>query len=364
VDIESRPSGTASGSGIGTDLLVKVQEAKPYRLLYGGLYNSRSGVGFIADIENRNSLGDGRVLGFRTRYDGDRREVRLYVTQPVWQRMAISSTATTYGTRELVADGIRKDTIGASVQQDWPLTKKYLFSYGYRYEQFRFNVLEDDVRDLPRVRVTSAPIFFTGSRDTRDSYLDATRGTFASLGTEIAPAFLGSDYGYIRWFGQYSQYFPLKKPKPAPFGDAANRSRVVYATSVRIGLQNGLSEEGIVLTERFFAGGGTTIRGFKQDSVGPQTPGGKPLGGNAMLVLNNELRFPLVWFFDGVAFSDIGNVYPNVAQFSLTDVRKSAGFGIRIRNPFVVLRFDYGVKLDRRPGESFGAFFFSIGQAF
>ena len=83
-----------------------------------------------------------------------------------------------------------------------------------------------------------------------------------------------------------------------------------------------------------------------------------------MLVLNNELRFPMFWIFDAVAFNDIGNVFPNVSDFTLSDLRKSAGFGLRLRNPFVVLRFDYGIKLDRRPGESFGAFFFSIGQAF
>jgi outer membrane protein assembly factor BamA len=45
-------------------------------------------------------------------------------------------------------------------------------------------------------------------------------------------------------------------------------------------------------------------------------------------------------------------------------LRAAGGFGLRIRNPFVVLRFDYGVKFNRRPGESRGAFFFSIGQAF
>jgi outer membrane protein insertion porin family len=354
----------ATASSLRSDLLVKVQEAKPYRLLYGGLYNSKNGVGFIADIENRNSLGNARVLGLRTRYDGEYREFRLYLTQPVLGRRPITTTATTYSTREEVADWVLKDTLGSSIQQDWYVSSKYLVTYGYRYEKFRFEAPEDYTGFVPKFRVTSAPLFFTGSRDTRDSYLDATKGSFISLGNEIAPSWLGSDFGFVRWFGQYSTYFALKKPPPVPYGEEPRRSRLVYATSIRIGLQRGLSDEGIVLTDRFFAGGGTTIRGFEQDSVGPRTPSGKPVGGNAMLVLNNELRFPLVWFFDGVAFSDIGNVYPNVAQFSLTDVRKSAGFGLRIRNPFVVLRFDYGIKLDRRPGESFGAFFFSIGQAF
>jgi outer membrane protein insertion porin family len=168
--------------------------------------------------------------------------------------------------------------------------------------------------------VATAPVFFTGSRDTRDSFLDATRGSFAALGTEIAPGWLGSDYGYVRWFGQYYKYFPLKQPLPGAFGESPRRSRLVYATAVRVGLQTALNPDGIILTDRFFAGGGTTIRGFSQDSIGPQSADGKPLGGNAMLVLNNELRFPLFRFLDAVAFSDMGNVYANVSQFRLSDI--------------------------------------------
>jgi outer membrane protein assembly factor BamA len=61
---------------------------------------------------------------------------------------------------------------------------------------------------------------------------------------------------------------------------------------------------------------------------------------------------------------DLGNVYDSVSNFDPFDLRKSAGFGLRMRTPYFMLRADYGFKLDRKPGESRGAFFFSIGQAF
>jgi len=73
---------------------------------------------------------------------------------------------------------------------------------------------------------------------------------------------------------------------------------------------------------------------------------------------------PLVSIFDAVGFVDIGNVYPMISDFSFSDLRKTAGFGLRLRTPFLMIRFDYGFKVDRRPGESLGALFFSIGQAF
>jgi outer membrane protein insertion porin family len=83
-----------------------------------------------------------------------------------------------------------------------------------------------------------------------------------------------------------------------------------------------------------------------------------------MLVINNELRAPLIGIIDGVVFSDIGNVFETLRDFSFTDLRKSVGVGLRVRTPWVLLRGDYGFVLDRRPGESSGRFYFSIGQAF
>jgi outer membrane protein assembly factor BamA len=141
------------------------------------------------------------------------------------------------------------------------------------------------------------------------------------------------------------------------------RSRWVYATGARVGLSRGLGGQIIPDAEKFFAGGGTTVRGFAEDELGGADSLG-PIGGNAVFVLNNELRFPLHWIFDGVTFLDIGNVYGRVRDFDITDMRKSAGFGLRVRTPFFLIRADYGFKLDRRQGESAGQFFFSIGQAF
>jgi outer membrane protein assembly factor BamA len=106
------------------------------------------------------------------------------------------------------------------------------------------------------------------------------------------------------------------------------------------------------------------VRGFEQNALGPISTSGKPLGGDAMLVLNNELRFPLISLVDGVGFVDVGNVFLKTSDFSLTDLRKTAGVGLRLRTKWVLVRTDYGFVLDRRQGERRGRFYFSIGQAF
>jgi outer membrane protein insertion porin family len=202
------------------------------------------------------------------------------------------------------------------------------------------------------------------TRETRDDVLDATRGDFISHAFQFSPEILGSQLRFIKYFGQYFRYFPLQKPKVELFTNEIRRPRLVYAAGVRLGLAKGLGGQEIPLSQRFFAGGSTTIRGFEQNGVGPVGVDRIPLGGSAMLVINNEIRFPLIYKFDGVGFLDVGNVYQHISDISFGDIRKAAGLGLRLHTPWFLLRLDYGVKLDRRTGESAGRLFFSIGQAF
>jgi outer membrane protein assembly factor BamA len=202
------------------------------------------------------------------------------------------------------------------------------------------------------------------TQDTKDSFLTATRGYFMSHALQFSPEALGSDVRFLKYFGQYFTYVPLNRRSALPFGKGREASRLVYAGAMRIGLASGLGGQDLVPSERFFAGGGTTLRGFKQNEVGPKDARGDPAGGNAEFLFNNELRFPIYRIFDGVGFLDVGNVYPRLSDFNPLKVRKSAGFGLRVYTPYFMLRFDYGFKLGRSPGESSGRFFFSIGQAF
>jgi outer membrane protein assembly factor BamA len=342
---------------------VRVREVKPFQVRYGLFFDTERGPGVIGDFINHNSLGGARVFGFRARYDSEVHEARAYLSQPFLRNWPLQSTTTLFARRELQANFIT-DRTGVSLLQEARWKDKYIFNYGYRFESTRTFEKEPDPFIPFDVRLNIAPLTATLSRETRDEILDATRGSFWSNAFEYAPSVLGSDLRFIKYFGQFYKYVPLSEPAEIPFHGVYRKSRFGYAGAVRVGLAKGLGDQVLIPSERFFAGGGTTIRGFERDTVGPVDFLGDPAGGDAVFILNNELRFPILSIFDGVAFLDIGNVYERIGDFDPFNVRKSGGFGLRVRTPYFLLRADYGIKLDRREGESFGALFFSIGQAF
>jgi outer membrane translocation and assembly module TamA len=237
--------------------------------------------------------------------------------------------------------------------------------------------LEDQARIdriFPQVRLSA----FAGaiSRDTRDDVLDPERGMFLSAEGTVAARALGGQVGFTKSYLQGFWFHRLPV-----------RRRVVFASRVALGLAGGfprlvqstdaegqpvtVTVEDLPASERFFVGGGTTIRGFALDSVGaPNTISatGFPRGGNAMLLMNGELRVPLWGDVGAALFLDGGNVFDRATEFDLGELRGSAGFGLRYRSPIGPIRFDIGFKLARRESggvpEKPRAFHFSIGQAF
>jgi outer membrane protein assembly complex protein YaeT len=343
-------------------LEVKVRETVPHRINYGAFFDTDRGPGLTIDYRNHNLLRNGRVLGLSSRVDGDRREVRGYFSQPARYWFPLRTIASTSFAREF-RPTFEFDEVGFSVEQQAELKDTLIGSYGFSYIENRIREKDSDspIEDRPlNVGSLSAALAW----DTRDSFLEPTGGHFFSNAFQFAPAQFGSDFPYVKYFGGYSRYFPLAESSRLPFGGDTGRPRLIFATWVRVGLAKGFDQDTISPTERFFAGGGTTIRGFKQDTVGPVNENGEAVGGNSLFIWNNELRFPMFSFLDGVGFLDVGNVYPTLSDFDPFELRKAAGIGLRVRTPFVLIRFDYGFKLDRQPGESRGAFFFSIGQAF
>lgn len=365
VDINVEPLGNqteSAGGDAAVTLSVLVRETPPFQLQYGGFYDTERGLGGIADFFSRNVLGGARTAGLRTRYDSDLREVRAYFSQPPMRLLPLKSVAAAFFRREAQTDFLT-DRKGVSGNMEYRLGEKNIVGAGYRFEWVHtYEKVPDPVFPFD-IRLRVAPLTGSFTRDTRDDTLDAARGRFTSHTFEWTPAVLGSELRYLKYFGQFFQYVPFGQASTVPWA-GGTRNRTVYAVGGRVGLAHGFGGQTLVPSERFFSGGGTTVRGFDQNTLGPLDFAGQAAGGSAVLILNNELRFPVYGFLDGVGFFDAGNVYRRIEDFALPGLRTSAGAGLRIRTPYALIRLDYGVNVRPRPGEPRGKFFFSIGQAF
>ena len=143
--------------------------------------------------------------------------------------------------------------------------------------------------------------------------------------------------------------------------------KFVLKSSFHLGIIESLpSQKGelsiIPFDERFIMGGngipyGNMLRGYPDNSIGPVTPGGSPIGGNAMMKFNTEFRFPfsenpVVY---GLIFGEMGNVWNshhmmepfNIPRGGALTLRKSVGVGIRFFMPMIgMLGFDLGYGFD------------------
>src|SRR5262249_17933875 len=138
---------------------------------------------------------------------------------------------------------------------------------------------------------------------------------------------------------------------------------VVFASYGRLGLATAFDRT-LLPTDRFFAGGGNSVRGYAEDALSPPDITGDIGGGNALAVLNQEVRFPIFKMVRGLGFLDAGRAFDEVRSLSLSDLSTSGGFGLRVQTPVILLRIDYGYPFDARPGPRSGRWFFSIGQMF
>jgi outer membrane protein assembly complex protein YaeT len=399
------------------DVLITVEEAPATSVGYGGGLEATqrlrsTGPGGAAeehlefaprgffDIGRRNLFGANRSVSLYTRVslrprsvpdnpdlDGTGIELSEYrvvgtYRQPRWfgpNDMTVTAiveqgerTSFSFSRRGVNFDVVRR--LSASVRA----SGRYSFSSTRTFDE---RLSEEDEaaieKAFPRVRLSG----FSGAiaYDTRDDLLEPTRGWFLSGEGSVAARALGGQVGFMK---TYVQAFGFRQ--------IPRTERVVFATRAALGLADGferfvdptdadgnpipgppVSIEDLPQSERFFAGGDSTIRGFALDTVGtPETisANGYPTGGNAVLVLNGELRFPVWKEFGGVLFVDGGNVFRRVTEFDMTELRGSVGFGLRYRSPVGPIRVDLGFKLDRRMRrgelENRTALHFSLGQAF
>ena len=263
----------------------------------------------------------------------------------------------------------------ASVEIVRRISKSIGVSGVYQLQQTRLeDVRASEQQQIDRLFATVRLSSFTLSalRDTRDDQVNPQAGQYVSASGQLAARAIGSQVGFAKSVFTAQTFHVI----PRSHG-------VIFAGNARLGLAAGFPRDVEIVSatgdtviernvknlpepERFFAGGDSTARGFALDTLGrPETIiNGFPTGGNGLVLFNAELRVP-VGSSQVVTFVDTGNVFLNVPDIDLAELRSSAGLGFRARfKSFPLLRFDLGFKIHPEAGEDRSAWFISFGHAF
>lgn len=337
-------------------ITIEVVEKDRIELAYDLRWSEDENTTVQLDAEVRNLAGIGLDLGGRYRYGADDREKRASLKVPSILRGKLTVSA--FETQE---DEQLIGTFGDVVVST--LTERVLdFQHSQRVKRFttvlagyRFkSTFTTDFPDPQHIATLSA----SGIRETRDNPLDARRGHFAALNLEFSPKAVGSDFTFAKGFGQLFLHRRLG-------------ATWTWSQAYRLGLAQGFGGQEVISSERFKAGGPDSLRGFATDSVGPKIviphedapPDVIFLGGNAVVILNQELRYRHRSGWGFALFWDLGNVFARVEDLSL-DLRHDLGAGLRWASPVGMLRLDLAFPLDRKPEEDSYKLHFSLGQMF
>lgn len=171
----------------------------------------------------------------------------------------------------------------------------------------------------------------TLSHITTDNRMDPTSGHELVLFGQITPNFLGSTYNYAK--------FELKAMQHFAFWEDLIRAHI----GGKIGMAPTLDGSGHVpLYDRYFLGGGDSLRGFPFRSVGPVNRQHQNFGGQSMYIVTGEVSHPIYSVVRGAVFSDVGGSWASSTGWNFKETNIGAGYGLRINVPGI----DYPIRLD------------------
>jgi len=359
------------------DVIVRVEEGKPRSVTYGVGWDSENGFRGLVGFSDNNVWGKAYSLRTDMRWSQRDKRFRTLFNQPYVGDHPVSLTSTVF------------------YEQEAPRDRPYeVTRYGARSEAFRvygnrritagidYRIVEPSVdpglatneierRDSPYQVTSFIPSFFW---DRRDDPILTTRGWSTLVQLQYAfpvPAFK-TDTEFLKLFVQQTNFVNLGRPGVLA-GSLRLGSIEPYKSIPSTGVLLDFPSRNIPIAERFFAGGDASHRAYGRDELGirgeslildPSGGGYVPVGGNGLLLINLEYRFPIFDGFGGTLFFDSGNVWGDWRSIDFRDLKNGVGLGARYNSPIGPLRAGIGWKLDREKGESGYALFFNIGNAF
>jgi translocation and assembly module TamA len=344
--ITIEPAGQVTPEGT-LPVTITVTERPPRTIMAGIRFSTDEGAGAHVSWEHRNLFHAGQRLELRGIVSSIQYSVEANYTIPdFWRRNEFLRIRSRIASEH--TDAYDSNTAGFEVDIERRVSDRFTIGGGGALKAT--DVKQQDKRDS--YLLFSLPQYL--SYDTRDGLLDPTRGGLLTL--RLAPTLDLDHTGthYVRALFSVNQHFKLKE-----------NPRIIFATRLALGSIIGADREDVPPDDRFYAGGGGSVRGYGYQMVGPLDKDDNPLGGRSLLEFSTELRVKVAERVGVVTFLDGGGVWPNQSARFDSDVMFGAGFGARYFSPIGPLRLDIAFPLERRGGvDAPFQIYLSMGQAF
>ncbi len=332
-----------------------VREKRRFEFAYGLRWDSEEEASALLEVIDRNALGRGWTAGLRTRWSEDLQSVRTFAGLPRLFN-ARSSLGLFAAFEEETKAGLITETIEGTVQLGYELTGRLTLRLYGRLTDTHVREEIPDPRFPFDVRLTRPVLGTQLLYDRRSGHLLSQRGLLTTADLTYSDSAFGSDFDYARFFGQVSYFKRLFGPATRPW---------IWAQSARVGIAEAFDQE-LIRPERFFAGGEFSVRGYLTESLGPQErlgPITRAVGGESLLVINQELRWRFAESFTATLFVDAGNVWVRASDLG-SELVYSTGIGLRALTPVGILRLDLAHALDRRPIDPEYKLYVGFGNTF
>ncbi|WP_416397853.1 autotransporter assembly complex protein TamA [Allohahella sp. A8] len=330
------------------DITLDLQERSHRTIKAGGGYTSDEGVGVSLGWEHRNFFGAGQLFQTELTVTEVTQALTSKLTLPKFyrkdQKLEISASASQ---RDLEA--FRSKSVETSAIVTRQISENRAASAGPR---FRLSEIDDE-GETEQYVLFSFPMSLR--LDTTSEILDPRDGATLNLGVEPFVDLKDTDTRFIKSNVSATTYFTAETWSLKP----------TLALKAGVGSITGAGIESVPADERYYVGGGGSVRGYKFQSLGELDEDGDPVGGLSFIEMATEGRFHIGENLGFVLFVDGGLAMPDSAPRFDQNLKYGAGFGLRYYTSFAPFRVDFGFPLSRRDGidDSF-QLYISIGEAY
>jgi len=352
------------------DLVVDVKEAKTGYFSFGGGYSSIDEFIAFVELRQRNFdyrnfstfTGGGQDLSLTFSLGTLTDRFQLSFTNPWIYDTPLSFGFDAYKKGHKQDDNVgyayEQEIIGGALRLGREFGERMRGGVAYRLDSIDIDDVVSGATteltdEIGTTDLSSAEVSF--SYDSRNNVFSPLRGIYFRNYFQAFGGPLGGDRDFLKYFSRLSFYYPAVK-------------KSVIELRLRAGLADPYSSTNkIPIYERFFAGGASTIRGYRERKVGPiDTVTEDPIGGEALFIGNIEYTYPVADFLKVASFFDTGNVWQKNKDFLSGDLKSSIGLGVRVKTPIGPISIDYGYPLDKEPGEEDkeGRFHFNVSREF